>query len=250
MANISAVIITYNEERNIARCLGSLAGIADEIIVVDSFSTDKTEEICNRYKVSFVKHPFEGHIQQKNYALGLANYDFVLSLDADEALSDELRSVLLQEKINPKAQAYYFNRKTNYCGQWLNYCWYPDAKVRFWNKNIGLWGGVNPHDIVILKSGILPRKLQGDLLHYSYYTISQHIIQLDKFTEIAACELKHKGVDASMWKLLLGPASKFFSSYFLKLGILDGLNGFVVCKISAYATFVKYAKLRKLKNQK
>lgn len=242
--NISALIITFNEERNIERCIRSLEGVADEIIVVDSFSSDRTAEICLGLNVAFIQHPFEGHIQQKNYAMSCAKFPFVLSLDADEALSDTLRTSIFQIKKEGKAEAYYFNRKTNYCGKWLNHCWYPDAKVRLWKKDIGQWGGVNPHDIVILNEGIKPQWIKGDLLHYSYYSVSQHLRQLDKFTEIAVNELRKTGKPGNSIKLFGGPVWKFFNDYFFKLGFLDGFHGFVVCAISSFATFIKYTKLR------
>src|SRR3954466_10005620 len=140
MTKLSAVIITLNEERNLSRCLQSLQGIADELVVVDSFSSDKTEEISKSFSAKFIQHKFEGHIEQKNYALAQTSFDFVLSLDADEALSDELKSSIKSIKENWQHDAYEMNRLTNYCGQWIKHSsWYPDKKVRLFKKTAGKW---------------------------------------------------------------------------------------------------------------
>ena len=142
---VSAVIITYNEERNIKRCLDSIVGVADEIVVVDSYSTDRTEEICKAYHVKFIQHRFFGHIQQKNWAILQATSPYILSLDADEALSDELRLSILKAKKNWTHDGYYFNRLTNYCGKWIRHTsWYPARKLRLWDSRKGSWGGFNP----------------------------------------------------------------------------------------------------------
>ena len=131
---ISAVVITFNEERNIKRCLKSLVGVADEIVVVDSYSTDRTEEICRSFNARFIKHRFEGHIQQKNWAILQASSPYILSLDADEALSDNLRTSILRAKENWTHDGYYFNRLTNYCGKWIRHTsWYPSRKLRLWD---------------------------------------------------------------------------------------------------------------------
>ncbi|MFN9801337.1 MAG: glycosyltransferase family 2 protein, partial [Bacteroidota bacterium] len=147
MPTISAAIITYNEEKNIRRCLESLQGVADEIVVVDSGSTDSTAALCSAYGVRILVHPFEGHIQQKNYALNQCTGDWILSLDADEALSPELRASVLRVKNHLTSPAYQVNRLTNYCGHWVRYCgWYPDRKVRLVQRGKARWTGVNPHD--------------------------------------------------------------------------------------------------------
>lgn len=161
---LSGVIITYNEERNIERCLESLKGICDEIIVVDSISTDRTKEICLAYGVRFVENPFPGHIEQKNFAMEQASHNYVLSLDADEALSEELRKSIMVIKQNWTSEAYRFNRFTNYCGQWIKHSgWYPDTKTRIWDRRKGKWGGTNPHDSVLLEANVKPALLKGDL---------------------------------------------------------------------------------------
>ena len=147
---ISATIITFNEERNIKKCIESLLEVADEVIVVDSFSTDDTERICKSFdKLKFYKHSFEGHIQQKNFAVSKTSYNFVLSLDADEQLSNDLINEINNIKIKKVTipSAYSMPRLNNYCGKWIRHCgWYPDRKIRLWDKRIGTWGGTNPHD--------------------------------------------------------------------------------------------------------
>jgi glycosyltransferase involved in cell wall biosynthesis len=250
---ISAVIITFNEEKNIERCLLSLQNVADEIFVVDSFSTDKTEEICTKYQVRFIKNHFEGHIQQKNFAMEQSKYKYVLSLDADEALDEELKKSILSAKSNlENYSAYSFNRLTNYCGQWIKHCgWYPDKKIRLWDKTKGKWGGINPHDSVIMnveKNQI--HHLKGDLLHYSYYTIDEHRIQSIKFARISAQADFERGKKTNLLLVYIKPIIKFIGDYFIRLGILDGKNGYVICKISAHAKYLKYLKLMQLNKVK
>ena len=243
---LSVAIITYNEEKNIRRCLESVKNIADEIIVVDSFSTDKTEAICKEFNVQFTKNKFIGHIQQKNYTLEQTKYNYVLSLDADEVLSNELRKSILKVKNNWKNDAYSFNRLTNFCGKWIKHCnWYPDQKIRLIDKRKGRWGGQNPHDKIIIEKKSVVKHIKGDLLHYSFYTIEQHIRQINKFSEISAKALFEKGKKSNLLKILISPVIKFIKSYFIKLGFLDGFSGFVVCVNSAYATYLKYVKLKK-----
>ena len=154
MTPVSVVIITFNEEHNIARCLDSVKGIADEIVIVDSFSKDKTKEICLSYGAKFIENKFEGHIQQKNFAITQAKYPHILSLDADEALDEKLRNSISEVKKNFVHDGYYMNRLTNYCGKWVHHSgWYPDTKLRLWDSRKGQWAGVNPHDKYELTTG-------------------------------------------------------------------------------------------------
>lgn len=245
---LSAVIITFNEERNIARCIESLLPVADEIVVVDSFSKDKTKEICLSYGVTFLEHKFDGHIEQKNWTKDQAKFDFVLSLDADEALDETLQKEILSIKNNCELEAYEMNRLTNYCGKWIYHCgWYPDTKLRLWNKNSGAWGGDNPHDKFDLFDSKKPIKhLKGNILHYSYYTREDHYKQVEYFTSILAKAQFEKGKKAYFLVFIFSPIVKFIKDYFIKLGFLDGKAGFTISRISAYATFLKYKKLRKL----
>jgi glycosyltransferase involved in cell wall biosynthesis len=248
MQLLSAVIITFNEEKNIARCLDSLKGIADEIVVVDSFSKDNTREICLSRGAKFIEHKFEGHIEQKNWAITQASHTFVLSLDADEALDENLKKSILEIKKNKTKDGYYMNRLTNYCGHWVKHCgWYPDKKLRLWDAAKGQWGGINPHDKFDLFEGDKNTGyLQGNILHYSYYTVEDHYRQVNYFTDIASKAFYKQGKKAPAFKLIVNPAAKFIDHYFLKLGFLDGKAGYLISKISAYATWLKYKKLRAL----
>jgi glycosyltransferase involved in cell wall biosynthesis len=244
---ISATIITLNEEKNIERCLVSLQGVADEIVVIDSFSKDRTKEICLAYGARFIEHPFGGHIQQKNVALDSASHQLILSLDADEALDSALRASILAIKENATAEAYSMNRLTNYCGHWVKHCgWYPDTKVRLVKKGSAMWTGINPHDKLEPKAGSQVVHLQGDILHYSYYTPEDHFKQIEYFGNIAAKELFARGKRVPLPLILLKVASQFVKSYFIKLGFLDGSTGFTISRMSAYATWRKYTKLRHL----
>ncbi len=244
---ISAVIITFNEEKNIERCLSSLKDIVDEIVVLDSGSTDKTKELCEKYNVKFYTHAFDGHIQQKNRAKDLAAHDWVLSLDADEALDTTLQKSILSLKENNgfTKSGYYMNRLTNYCGHWVKHCnWYPDKKLRLWNRTKGQWTGTNPHDkFEMFEGDKTTRYLKGDILHYSYYTLDDHYKQVEYFTNIAAKAYTEQERTVGFWNLIFNPIAKFIDHYLLHLGFLDGTAGWNISKISAYATYLKYKKI-------
>lgn len=246
---ISAVIITQNEERDIARCLLSLHGVADEVVVVDSGSTDRTEQICREHNARFFCHPWQGYSMQKNYANSLAENNWILSIDADEALSETLRQSVIKLKTSDIAenQVFSVNRLTNYCGNWIRHCgWYPDRKVRLFCRNAKRWQG-DIHEILADTTGTTSETtLNGDLLHYSYHSVEQHIRQADKFTTLTARQAFEKGKKAPLASIIFKPRWKFCRDYFFKLGFLDGYAGYQVCKISAFATFLKYSKLRML----
>jgi glycosyltransferase involved in cell wall biosynthesis len=247
---LTGVIITFNEERNIERCLSSLKKVCDEIIVLDSFSSDQTEAICRKHGVKFVQHAFDGHIQQKNRAMQLAETDWVLSLDADEALTEELSESILNVKQNPSGEAYAFSRLTSYCGHWVKHCgWYPDTKTRLVKNGQAQWTGVNPHDRLERIDQGKVEVLNGDLLHYSYYTKEDHFKQIEYFGNIAAKELFDQGKNISWGLLYVKVVNQFIKSFWIKLGILDGRTGFLISIRSAYATYVKYRKLRMLNQQ-
>ncbi len=240
---ITCVIITKNEEKNIERCLLSVQDIADEIIVVDSYSTDKTEEICKKYCTSFIKREWEGYSKTKNHGNSLAAHPYILSLDADEALSDKLKDNILKLKAEGFAHdSYIMNRMTNYCGSWIKHCgWYPDRKIRLWRKKIGSWEGMI-HEKLELANGTTQSFISGDILHYSYYNINEHINQIIHFTNLMAQNNFEKGQKPSLLNLVMSPLAKFISSYIIKRGILDGFHGLVICSLSSFATFVKYVK--------
>ncbi len=247
MIPLSVVIITFNEEKNIERCLLSVQGVADEIIVLDSLSTDRTREICRQFEAKFIEQPFLGYVEQKNRALEFTTYPHVLSLDADEVLSDELRKSILEVKGNWQHDGYCFNRLTNYCGTWVRHCgWYPDRKLRLFDKRKGTWSGNTIHERYLLHDNSAPQHIPGDLLHYSYYTIDQHIDQIKKFTTMMAQVQFQKGKRPGFWKLVLNPLWCFIRQYFVRLGFLDGYHGLVICSLSACANFIKYAKTREL----
>ncbi len=244
---ISAVIITFNEERNILRCLKSLVGVADEIVVVDSYSTDRTEEICNSFHAKFIRHRFFGHIEQKNWAILQASSPYILSLDADEALSDELRMSILKVKKSWTHDGYYFNRLTNYCGKWIRHTsWYPARKLRLWDSRKGGWGGFNPHDKFLLTKGSTRQFLKGDILHYSYYTISEHVEQINKFSTIMSRSYYDRGRRVYIYSIIAHPLWRFIKDFMVKGGFLDGYYGFIVSINSAQEVFLKYVKLRNI----
>jgi glycosyltransferase involved in cell wall biosynthesis len=247
MIRLSVVIITLNEEKNIKRCLDSVKEIADDIVVLDSNSTDKTEEICKTFNVRFYTRDFEGYVKSKNYANSLAEYPYILSLDADEALSEELKKSISKIKNNWNSDGYVMNRMTNYCGKWIKHGgWYPDRKLRLFDRRKGKWEGKLIHEKVVMDKEANTEMLKGDVLHYSYYSISEHILQANSFTDIAAQEFVEREKNAGMLKLLFSPCVKFFKDYFIRLGFLDGYYGYIICRISAHATFLKYAKIRQL----
>lgn len=247
MPALSVIIITYNEERNIGRCLESLGDLPDEVVVVDSFSTDATARICEAHGVRFVQHPFGGYIEQKNYALSLAIHPQVLSLDADEALSDELRHSLVDAKAYWPADGYTMNRLTNYCGQWIRHSgWYPDRKLRLFDRRLGYWGGTNPHDRLEMPDSARAMHLAGDLLHYSYYSVDEHLKRARKYAQIAAEAMHSKGQRSTYAHVVLSPVFKFFRNYLLKGGFLDGRAGWTICRIAALETYWKYSLLREI----
>lgn len=254
MIKISVAIITLNEEKKIARCLESVKDIADDIVIVDSFSTDKTEEIAKNYPVRFIKQKFLGHVEQKNLALDLTEHEYVLSLDADETLDENLiKNIKEIKKTETPADGYSFNRLTRYVNKWIYYCgWYPDTKLRLFKKSLGRWTGLNPHDIVKLsnhsKRNII--KLKGNILHYSYDSISSHVQQTNGFTTIAAKAAYKAGIRSSLFKIITRPFLKFFKDYFLKRGFLDGRYGFIICFINSLSALLKYAKLKDLQEGK
>ena len=247
MPKISAVIITYNEESFIGKCLASLEGIADEIIVVDSFSTDATEEICKKYNVRFVQHAFEGFRDQKNYALQFATYKHILSLDADEALSDKLRESILEIKDKWDYDGYLFNRRGNYCGVWINHSeWYPDRQLRLFYADHGSWGKLNLHEKFLMSNGATIGKLKGDLLHWPFITRQDHVNKMNKYALIGAQEYHKAGRKSNIFTPYIHFIWGFFRSYIIHKGFLDGRNGYLICSMYAKSTFNKYRRLRKL----
>lgn len=246
---LSVAIITFNEEKNIARCIESVKKIADDIVVVDSYSTDKTIEIAQQLGARVVLNKFPGHIEQKNFAITQAKYPLVLSLDADEAIDEMFEREIIAIKNQPNiAAAYNTNRYNNYCGQWINFgAWKNDWKLRLWDSTKGQWGGMNPHDRFTLRNAndeVI--ELNGKILHWSYYTVAEHKQRATKYAEIAATAYLKQGKKSSLFKIYFSPIFRFVRDYFVKLGFLDGKYGFIIAKITAQEVYLKYKKLLQL----
>ena len=247
MAKITACINSFNEEDKIEDCLVSLADVADEILVVDSNSTDRTREIAAEHADRVIIQPFLGYVGQSNFAAENASHDWILSLDCDERLSDELRLQMLGEKERlGRCAAYEMARRTYYVDRFLSHCWYPDRRIRLFDRRQGRWVGPEPHSSVQMDAGEVVR-LQGDLLHYSFGSVSEHLQTIDRFTETGAQEMLANGVRTSVFTPLSRGAGTFAKSYLLKRGFLDGFGGLVASVLSATATFTKYSKLRYLR---
>jgi len=242
---ISSTIITLNEEKKIAACIESLLDVADEILVVDSFSNDLTAEVCKRYPVKFIQNKFDGYVAQKNYAMSVASFDHILSLDADERLSPELAISIKAVKANwGDCDGYVVNRFNNYCGKWMRFSgWYPEKKIRLWDRRKAQWQGTDPHDFVKIPKNKL-KSLKGNLLHYAYLTVDEHLRQVHRFAEIAAKAKYKKGERAYFFiNVLISPLFRFIKTYIFQLGFLDGYYGFIFCTASASMTFFKYVRL-------
>ena len=245
MEQISAVIITQDEERNIQRCIDSLRDVADEIVVVDSGSKDRTEALCRAAGARFEHHDWAGFSDQKNYANSLAQYPWILSIDADEALSDELRATLLSMKQSgfDVDKVYSVARLNNYCGRWLRHGgWYPDEHVRLWRKEVATWDGV-VHEQLRYSRPVTPTHLDGKLLHYTYYSVDEHARRTVKYATLAGDKAYEQGRRCGMGAVVWKPVGTFLKNYIMKGGFRDGAMGFTSARISAFYTLVKYARL-------
>jgi glycosyltransferase involved in cell wall biosynthesis len=251
MAELSVVIITRDEEKNIARCIKSVASLASEVVVVDSHSRDKTQQICISLGAKVIAHDFEGFGKQKQFADNQAKHEWILSLDADEELSPELRGSIEKVISNPAADAYSMNRLTNFCGKWIKHGgWYPDRKVRLYKKSIAKWNNYPVHELLNVNKNAAIKHLNGDLLHYSITTIEHHINQINRYSEIAAGNLLEKGRKTTCIHLILKPIVRFLKIYFLKAGFLDGYFGFVIARNSAFSVYLRYAKAKAMKKKR
>ncbi len=249
MLKFSVVIITLNEARNIGRCIGSVTDITDDIVVLDSFSTDETEAICLKHNVRFYQSKFDGYGSQKNKALTYAKHKWVLSLDADEAVSEELKQSIMAIDNKPHYDAYKFNRLTNYCGKWIKHLWYPDTKLRLWNTEKGKWNNNKIHEGIQLEAGARIKHIPGDLLHYSFYSIFQHIEQVNKFTELMAQQAIQRNKRSSKTAVVTHAMGSFIRNYFFRKGFLDGWYGFVISVIAVQTNFLKYLKIYELQKK-
>lgn len=249
--SISAVIITFNEERNIERCIRSLLAVADEIIVLDSFSTDATQKICESLGVVFLQREWEGYAASKNYVNLQAKFDYILSLDADEALSEELQQNILEVKKSEFSGVYKLNRLTNYCGKWIYHSgWYPDWKIRLFPKTGCEWAGDIVHEELIYPSDLTVKELKGDLLHYSYVSYDEHRKRADHYSRLTAQKYLLNGKKAGIFSPFLSCIMRFFSMYFINKGFLDGYAGFKIAQISGQSNYFKYKELRRLNREK
>ncbi len=247
--HLSVVVITFNETRNIRRCIESVKHIADEVLILDSFSKDDTCEIAQSLGARVEQHVFDGHIQQKNRAWEMASHEWVLSIDADEAPDETLAAAIAEAvaRDDKSVDGYSMNRLTNYCGHWVRYSgWYPDTKLRLFRKGKGAWQGINPHDRFDLLDPSRAAHLKGDLLHYSYYTREDHLKQIEYFSDIASRELHARGKRVALPLIFAKVAFQFVKNFLLRAGFLDGATGFTIARLSAYATWQKYTKLRAL----
>jgi len=249
MSKITAVIIACNEEHHIAKCVESVKDIVDEIVVVDSHSTDNTPQICRDLGATVISYDWKGYSQNKNYGNQEAKHDYILSLDADEYLSEELK-LSISEVKNSLYGVYSFNRLTNYCGKWIHHCgWYPDKKIRLFNKNDAYWQGQFVHEVLRIKSGTPLTHLAGNLLHHSFQSLTDHIERVNRYSSLAAKEI-YKGQShfSAYLNLLFNPFFKFVKCYILQKGFLDGLSGFSISIISAFDILLRYAKVLELKH--
>lgn len=237
---ISAFVITYNEEYNIEECLRSLT-FCDEIVVVDSFSTDSTVKISENYTNQVFTHQFENYSEQRKFAIEKCSNDWVLWLDADERVTDELRAEI--SALDFRFDGYELPRKTIYLGKWIKHCgWYPDYHTRLFNKNKMHIDGRPVHE-GISGSGKIGR-LENPLLHFSYKNISEHILKMDKYTTFLADNYKkNASLPYLVLSLWLRPVFKFTKMYLIKLGFLDGIRGVIVSALSAFYVFLKFAKI-------
>jgi glycosyltransferase involved in cell wall biosynthesis len=243
-ASLTLVVITYNEAHYIADCIESAKDIVDEILVVDSFSTDKTVEIATALGATVLQHSFAGHIEQKNWAKDQVQSDYVLSLDADERLSEELKAQIeLEKQAGFMFSGYYMNR-LNYIGQHaIKGCgWYPDKKMRLWNRKQGVWMGINPHDRFRLKSGFPKTHLKGDIIHFSYKNRKELYQKSIRYGIIGAEHAKSLDIFTLLFKVSISPLFKFFRNYFLKGGIVYGIDGLSICFCQLIESYIKYSR--------
>ncbi len=249
---ISTCIIGYNEEAKVEDCLRSVSSITDEIVFVDSYSNDKTISIVEKYTNNIYRQKFLGHVEQKNLAVSKANNDWVLCLDCDERLSTiSLESIKKNLLRLDDYHAYSFNRLTYYIYRWIYHSgWYPDRKVRLFNRNHCCWGGENPHDRVCCNSPAKIKHLAGDILHYSFDSISDHIKTLDSFSTIGAQKMHEKGRKSNIFIIMGRTFWVFFRKFFLEFAYLDGIAGIILTGFSIAATWSKYSKLYILNQQK
>jgi len=246
MPAISATLITHNESANIARAIRSLS-CADEIVVVDSNSADATREIAAGLGARVISHTFEGFAAQKNFSSEHAQYDWILSLDADEELDSEAQAAVLEwKRSEPSAAGYQFARRAQYLGRWILHSgWYPDYKLRLFDRRRGNWQGAYVHESVVVNG--LVATLAGEILHYTCNSLEEHCQRIEFYTDLAAKEMFERGERVSFLRSTLGPPWIFFNSYLLRLGMLDGTQGYLIARMAARYVQRKYAKFEEMR---
>ena len=246
---VSVIVVCFNEEENIRACLESVAW-CDEIVVVDARSTDRTAEIVREFTDRVFIRDWPGYREQKQFALEQARFEWVLNVDADERVSPELRAEIQRELAHGAAgiDGFYLPRLVHYLGRWWYRAgWYPDYRLRLFRRAKARWGGINPHEKVLLEGNA--RRLSGSLLHFTYADVSQHLMTVNRLTDISSVEaLKRNRVDRG--RLLLRPAWRFFRSLVLDRGILEGWAGYFVSATAAFYVFLKYAKALEIKDSR
>ena len=244
--DISVVIITYNEQDRLEPTLKSIADIASEIIIVESFSTDETVTIARKYTPHVFQRKWNNYADQKNYANGKASFPWILSLDADERISPQLREEFLSFKeTEPEAAAFSMPRRVFYLGKWIKHTvWYPDRKIRLFRKEKAHWEGEYVHERLVVDGEV--QTLKGPLLHFTYRNIHDHLERINTFTDLGAQKLYADGKKCGWLRLSLLPVFGFFKSYFFKAGFMDGFAGFIVSVLHGYSVFLRYAKLREI----
>jgi len=236
---LSVSIVALNEEDRIGRTLASIQDIASEIVVVDAHSSDRTCEIAAAYGASVFQEAWKGHVAQKNCALDKCAQPWILALDCDEVVDDELRRSIIQAVTHGNAAGYILNRKTCYLGKILNHAWQPDLKLRLVNAARNpRWGGYDPHDVLMVEGET--RRLQGSLIHYSYRDLSDHMQRMVKYAHITAQSYHQNGKQFRLYKLLLNPVASFVKKYFLRCGFRDGFLGLTTAACSLIYVFMKY----------
>lgn len=238
---ISAVVICGNEEKNIGDCLESLKW-CDEIVVVDSMSTDRTPEIARTYTSKVIQRPWPGYVAQKNFALDQATGDWILSVDSDERCTPELREEIRRELPAAAVDGFLVKRHVHYLGRWINHGgWYPDYKLRLVRRGKAKWTGVDPHDKLVTDG--TTRKLKGELVHFTYRDFRHQLKTIQAYSDVVVDEWVKEGRRFSLLKAVFHPPAKFLGCYVWKLGFLDGWPGFVIAAASAFYVFVKQVKL-------
>ncbi len=238
---ISVALLTFNSERKLNEVLKSVEGLADEIVVVDSGSTDSTLSICKAFGAKVFYRKFDNFVSQKNFLLSRCSGDWILFLDDDEVVSPELKDSIVNAVSNASYDGYFVNVLTNYLGRWIRHAWYPDWHLRLARKDKCRWVGSGVHESLKVDGKI--GYLKGDLLHYSYPSLSWHLKKIDLYTTLYAKGAFERGKRFSLLKLLTSPPAAFLRRFLLKRGFLDGFEGFVLSVMAGYYTFLKYLKL-------